>query len=185
MKLLKSICGFFSGPQKPITDAEHSNLHDVLHERTASQAEQHGWWQRGTMSIFGGPDDRGVEADEGLSYVHSDDLSSAHFRDLFLARQPFHTTGLARRLNPATFYCAMRFPRTHAWKALVRDSRVRVTNSTGKSIICTPADWGPAGWTRRVIDLSPGAAASLGLHTGDIVTAELVPENATSSHSPA
>ena len=40
---------------------------------------------------------------------------------------------------------------------------------TGKSIKVYPADWGPHEDTGRVADLSPGAAAALGIETDDLV----------------
>jgi len=50
----------------------------------------------GTCSTFGGPQDTGVSASEGLAFIY--DYDEAPY--LFLPYQPSGTTGLARRLDP-------------------------------------------------------------------------------------
>ena len=62
---------------------------------------------RGKMSIFGGPEDMDVGPDEGLALVSNTDLPT--LRAYFLPEQPPGTTGLARRLNPSSFYIACRW----------------------------------------------------------------------------
>src|SRR6478736_3583346 len=59
----------------------------------------------GKVSWFGGPADTGVSPDEGLAFIY--DVEDAPY--LFLAEQPPDTTGLARRLNPETYYIACRW----------------------------------------------------------------------------
>ena len=40
-------------------------------------------------------------------------------------------------------------------------------HKNGRSLTCIAVDYGPAAWTNRICDLSPGAAKSLGLVTDD------------------
>jgi hypothetical protein len=64
----------------------------------------------GTCSWFGGPNDTGVGADEGLGLIEPDDLREWWFRHLFLSGDAFNKhLGLGRNLNPNVFYCAMRW----------------------------------------------------------------------------
>ena len=53
---------------------------------------------KGKVSHFGGPHDEGVAPDEGLAFIYDVDTAP----HLFLSYQPQGTTGLARRLNPAS-----------------------------------------------------------------------------------
>ena len=98
------------------------------------------------------------------------DNHSPEYTYLFLQDQPEGTTGLARRLNPETFYIAMRWDYAAHPPAKLRHSFVKVTNpKTGKSIRCRPTDWGPNIRTGRMCDLSPGALCALDVATDDIV----------------
>jgi hypothetical protein len=123
----------------------------------------------GRCSEFGGPDDTGVSADEGLA-IWTDGYVTPDNQHLFLPGQPEGTTGLARRLNPWVHYLACRWdydvtPREVLCEhmALVRSTK------TGYAIAAFPADWGPHENTGRVADLSPGLMLDLGLHTDDEV----------------
>lgn len=129
------------------------------------------FYAKGTCSWFGGPDDTGVSASEGLAFFY--EYSDAPH--LFLPQQPSGTTGLARRLNPDLFYVACRWPyeqeglskeelRNPSVQAIVRSVR------TGKEFRAWPADWGPhEEQTGRAADLSPGLMAALDLETDDEV----------------
>jgi hypothetical protein len=137
----------------------------------------------GRMSVFGGPDDTGVEPSEGLALIEPSDLAS--FPDLFLATQPAGTTGLARRLDPSAAYIACRWDYSVTPKDFLKSNRVVVTNPlTGRSGSAQPVDFGPNAATGRVADLSPGLASALGLKTNDACTvnvplpATLVPQGA-------
>jgi hypothetical protein len=55
------------------------------------------------MSIFGGPEDKGVGEQESLALIEPADLHQWWFRYLFTDNTG---VGLARRLNPDAFYCA-------------------------------------------------------------------------------
>ncbi len=119
---------------------------------------------KGKVSYFGGPDDTGVSPSEGLAFIYDVD-DAPH---LFLSYQPEGTTGLARRLNPETYYLATRwdydeYPKDYLLTemALVRNPR------TGKQIKVYPADWGPHQDTGRVADVSPAVMEYLGLKTDD------------------
>jgi len=123
---------------------------------------------KGPCSWFGGPDDMGVDADEGLAFIY--DAEDAPY--LFLDDQPDGTTGLARRLNPEVHYVACRWdydvtPKEmladHSLQALVRDPL------SGKAILAWPADWGPHQDTGRAADVSPATLDALGLETDDEV----------------
>ena len=60
----------------------------------------------GRVSWFGGPDDTGVSASEGLAFHYEINDGNQH---LFLPTIPPGTTGLARRLNTAVPYVACRW----------------------------------------------------------------------------
>lgn len=129
---------------------------------------------RGRMSTFGGPSDTGVAPEEGLAlFDRPDDLS------LFLPTQPMGTAGLARRLNPASLYVACRWDYEVLPREWLRSIVVVVTSAkTGRQCAARPCDWGPAPFTGRVADLSPGVARTLMLRTDDeCVVAVPVPTN--------
>lgn len=122
----------------------------------------------GKISKFGGPNDMGVDADEGLAFLY--DVDDAPF--LFLPKQPEGTSGLARRLNPFVPYIAMRwdydkYPKdmlaSMDYVALVRSV------ATGRALFAFPSDWGPHVDTDRVCDCSPGLLEYLDLDTDDTV----------------
>ena len=74
---------------------------DGIYEPSPPQLET-GFHEIGKASFFGGPDDEGVSAGEGLAFI--DEIDDAP--QLFLPFQPDGTTGLARRLNPYVHYVA-------------------------------------------------------------------------------
>jgi N-acetylmuramoyl-L-alanine amidase len=120
----------------------------------------------GKCSHFGGPDDQGVSASEGLAFIFDVD-DAPH---LFLPEQPPGTTGLARRLNPYTHYIACRFDYNVTSKKELLNKRVWVKSlRTGVKLQAQPADWGPNETTGRVADLSPSLMADLELETDDDV----------------
>lgn len=122
---------------------------------------------KGKVSYFGGPDDMGVDADEGLAFLY--DYDDAPY--LFLDQQPPNTSGLARRLNVDRPYVACRWdyditPKTmlaQPYPALVR------APATAKQFLAWPADWGPHQDTGRVADISPSLMDRLGITTDDQV----------------
>jgi len=121
---------------------------------------------KGKCSHFGGPEDTGVDADEGLAFIY-DYEDAPH---LLLPDQPPNTSGLARRLNERIFYIACRWdydvtPKT----ALLNPSYQALVRANGKEFLAWPADWGPNEKTGRVADLSPGLMDALGLSTDDEV----------------
>ena len=123
---------------------------------------------RGRMSTFGGPEDTGVGPDEGLALVDADNF--AQVRAYFLPDQPPGTSGLARRLNPATFYIACRWNYHDTPRDVLLRTRVTVHNpANGRTELAQPIDFGPAVSTGRVADLSPGLASALGLDTDEQV----------------
>lgn len=123
---------------------------------------------RGKVSWFGGPEDTGVDADEGLAFLYDVDDAPK----LFLPEQPPGTTGLARRLDPEASYIAMRWDYDQFPKEVLADqSRVALVRSpmTGKQFEAHPADWGPHSSTGRVADISKGLMDALGITTDDEV----------------
>jgi N-acetylmuramoyl-L-alanine amidase len=127
---------------------------------------------KGKVSWFGGPDDTGVDPDEGLAFYY--EVSDAP--ELFLDQQPPGTTGLARRLDPEQFYIATRWDYELTPKDMLPHMLVLVRNArTGASVSARPADWGPHIDTDRCADVSPGVMAALGLSTDDEVIIEYQP----------
>jgi hypothetical protein len=118
---------------------------------------------KGKVSWFGGPEDHGVSPSEGLAFIYEVEDKP----EVFLDYQPAGTTGLARRLDPSTFYIAMRWDYDQFSKNTLAGRDVaRVTApSTGRSALAHPADWGPHVDTSRVADISPGLMEELGIET--------------------
>ena len=98
------------------------------------------------------------------------DLGTPITGDLFLPKQPKGTTGLARRLDPARYYIAMRWDYRITPRGKLRKMVVLIS-ANGLTIKARPVDWGPNVRTGRVMDISPGAASALGLSTDDTATA--------------
>lgn len=120
----------------------------------------------GKCSWFGGPDDTGVDANEGLAFIY--DVNEAPH--LFLSKQPPNSTGLARRLNPGIFYIACRWDYDVTPKSMLSNSmRQALVSAGGRRFLAWPADWGPHGDTNRIADLSPGLMEALGIGTDDAV----------------
>lgn len=121
---------------------------------------------KGRCSWFGGPDDTGVSASEGLAFIYELD-DAPH---LFLTQQPPNTTGLARRLDPNVFYVACRWDYDNTPKDMLRNhTRKALVRTRSEEFLAFPADWGPHSDTDRVTDLSPGLMDALGLDTDDEV----------------
>jgi hypothetical protein len=126
----------------------------------------------GKMSVFGGPEDTVVAADEGLALFEPVHVPAN--KQLFLDAQPPGTTGLARRLNPEAKYLACRWEYAETPKDFLREITVKVSNpANGKSEVARPVDWGPHISTGRVADLSPALARALGLNTDDVCNLEV------------
>lgn len=125
----------------------------------------------GSISFFGGPEDKGVSPSEGLALYEYYDENPY----LFLQEQPVGTTGLARRLNPKRNYCAMRWDYSITPKNVLRNCMVLIKNiKTEKVSLAAPADWGPAEHTGRVVDVSPKVMEAIGTQTDDIVECTLI-----------
>jgi N-acetylmuramoyl-L-alanine amidase len=121
---------------------------------------------KGPCSWFGGPNDDGVDEDEGLAFIYDYDQRP----DLFLDEQPPGTTGLARRLNPNKPYVACRWDYALTPKEMLADKRyMAVVRAKGRAMSAWPSDWGPHEDTGRVADLSPSLMEMLGLSTDDEV----------------
>ena len=98
----------------------------------------------GKVSHFGGPNDMGVSASEGLAFIYTTEDQPV----LFLSYQPEGTSGLARRLNPDVPYIAMRWPYDANTKArwrevLLQEMALVEAPETGKAIKCYPRRLGP------------------------------------------
>jgi N-acetylmuramoyl-L-alanine amidase len=129
------------------------------------------FYARGRCSTFGGPDDQGVSASEGLAFIYEGD--EEEFAHLLLPEQPPNTSGLARRLDPNVMYVACRWDYDTTSKDMLRNQSLKagVRNTrTGRAIAAYPADWGPHEQeTGRAADLSPALAEALGVETDDEV----------------
>jgi len=124
------------------------------------------FYAQGRCSWFGGPDDHGVSASEGLAFFY--DVADAPH--VLLHEQPSGTSGLARRLDPETHFVACRWDYNVTPKEMLRDQTLKARVSAhGKSFLAYPADWGPHTNTGRVADLSLGLMEALGLNTDDEV----------------
>lgn len=65
----------------------------------------------------------------------------------------------------------------HAAKAWWKNRRILVTSEkTGQQAVLRCADWGPAEWTDRVLDVAPNVYRAIGVDTDDIVLIEFAPE---------
>jgi N-acetylmuramoyl-L-alanine amidase len=123
----------------------------------------------GKVSHFGGPDDTGVDHDEGLAFIYEYEMAP----QILLAEQPPGTTGLARRLDPNSPYVAIRWDYDVTPKTMLQNPHlVAKVSAKGKSFYAWPGDWGPNSETSRVADISPGLMEMLGITTDDTVTVE-------------
>jgi N-acetylmuramoyl-L-alanine amidase len=144
-------------PEPPPIDAPTWNGADRMTERARFA---------GACSHFGGPNDSGVSADEGLAFFYEYE-DAPH---LFLDQQPPGTTGLARRLDPTAFYVACRWDYDVTPKEMLRIKyNPCIVMAKGKAFLAWPADWGPHHSTERAADLSPGLMEALGIETDDQV----------------
>lgn len=103
---------------------------------------------------------------EGLSlYEHAEaDLRP----DLFLPRSEDLAQGTSKRLRPDALYMAFRFQ--NGLRDYLKHSVWRIRNiKDGRWVVVNMVDWGPNPSTGRDFDLSPMAAALLGLDTDDYV----------------
>jgi N-acetylmuramoyl-L-alanine amidase-like protein len=122
----------------------------------------------GKCSYFGGPDDTGVDEDEGLAFIYEIEQAP----HLFLPEtDETEGLGLARRLNPFVHYLACRWDYNVTPKETLLQHMALVTaTKTGVSLTAFPSDWGPHQDTGRIADLSPGLMADLGIETDDEVS---------------
>lgn len=121
----------------------------------------------GRMSTFGGPLDTGMSVGEGLAlFANEAQMRKYGLGDYVLPG----AGGLGRRLNPLKPYIACRWPRE--LYELLRSQPV-VVAAKGQQMEFRAVDFGPALWTGRVADLSPGGARALRLNTDDLCTVTL------------
>jgi len=122
---------------------------------------------KGKVSQFGGPNDMGVSPSEGLAFIYNVNDKP----EIFLDEQPAGTSGLARRLDPETYYIAMRWDYDQFSKDVLASDAMAIVRAptTGKVFLAHPADWGPHTDTGRVADISPGLMDALGVDTDDEV----------------
>jgi N-acetylmuramoyl-L-alanine amidase len=119
---------------------------------------------QGKCSWFGGPEDMGVAADEGLAFIF--DYDTAPY--LFLDQQPPGTTGLARRLDTEhVYYVACRWDYDVTPKTMLAQDIKALVRANGKEFMAWPADWGPHEDTGRVADISHALMHALGVETDD------------------
>jgi N-acetylmuramoyl-L-alanine amidase len=142
----------------------------------------------GKMSVFGGPSDKGMSRTEGLGLFSSEqDMINHGLADYLLPEQEAGVPGLGRRLNPNKYYLACRWWETDLKREYLKNAWAWVESaSTRKRLQARPVDSGPAEWTNRVADLSPGLAKALNLKTDGIcrvtITDEATEFNADTDH---
>lgn len=135
---------------------------------------------KGLWSTFGGPWDT-REAGNPWSDTSTEGLalwSSAERQDLIsaglLISDAPTTVGLARQLDPSAPYVAARWPgwdtdqrpRLRRWYR-ARGGVLYAPDGTGEAVWAV--DYGPAAWTGRAVDMSPGLARRLRLRSSDLV----------------
>ncbi|MFK7986977.1 MAG: hypothetical protein AB8I08_13210 [Sandaracinaceae bacterium] len=123
---------------------------------------------RGTISHFGGPDDRWVTTTE------TGTITGERLRSLNAPMNPSDATVASR---PEDFYyVAMRWRYAPLGKSWYRGRRVLIVNpATGRAVVVRPLDWGPNIRTRRIVDVSPQAERDLGASTDDTVLVAWAP----------
>jgi len=133
----------------------------------------------GKMSTFGGPKDVGMRPDEGLAlFATEQEMRNHGLGDFLLTEAAAGAPGLGRRLDPAKPYIACRWWETSLKRPFLQDAWAWVENTrTGARMKARPVDSGPAEWTNRVADLSPGLARALGLETNDICSVTITNES--------
>jgi hypothetical protein len=82
------------------------------------------------------------------------------------AKWGWKTAGISWLLNDHSFYCAMRWRRGK--RPDVRKHRAAFMYK-GKVVVTAPTDWGPAKWTKKAADLSPGGLEALQAATGKVI----------------
>jgi len=136
----------------------------------------------GKASTFGGPHDdpdsgnkRSDWRSEGLALFQLGEEKLPKYRHLFLPEMPDGMSGLARQIDPNSFYIACRWDEDRFFgeaynQRWLRDKTLTITNlRTGRSLPIHPVDYGPGKVpTSRGInfDLSPGAARALAVKLG-------------------
>lgn len=143
--------------------------------------------REGKMSTFGGPKDAGDRGyGQALVPVNPSTVEALYRRypelvelGLFTAglEDPLPMTtccgrtmraGISWCLDPDSYYLAMRWgggkhrPRPYA----AHQHRVLIIHGE-RAVVAAPTDWGPAHWTGRDSDLSPGCADALFLEPDD------------------
>lgn len=143
--------------------------------------------REGKMSTFGGPKDAGDRGYgqalvpvnpptvEALYRKYSGLVKLGVFTDGLEDPLPMTTccgkkmrAGISWCLNPDSFYIAMRWgsgsrrPKPYHG----HDHRVLIVHGD-LAVVAAPTDWGPAHWTGRDSDLSPGCADALRMEPGD------------------
>lgn len=139
--------------------------------------------RRGRSSTFGGPDDSGDRgygqalvpvrpggSVEALYRQHPRLVELGLFRGGLTDPLPMTTmlgrdcrAGISYVLRPESYYCAMRWRRSG--RPIPETSRVLLVADSGRMCVVATTDYGPARWTKRVIDISPGTEGALGIGT--------------------
>lgn len=127
----------------------------------------------GPCSEFGGPNDKEMAKDTGLSFYEAWEANKRH--DLFSSAAD--TVPTWKRLRTACYYIALNIPRG-ADREWAQNSRWRIRNPTnGEWVVAWLVDRGPSARSKktgepRVVDLSPGIMKALKLQTDQTVIVE-------------
>lgn len=132
---------------------------------------------------FGGLNDKGLRADEGLSLFEQNQMrarpdlffSSQELKDKGLSDAEIAKLGAARRLKEDQLYLAARWDYSLTSRSFLRTSKVKVRNpKNGREAWAQPVDWGPDISSGNVVDLSPGLANALGITSAGDERVEVV-----------
>ena len=122
----------------------------------------------GKMSTFGGPEDEGMSATEGLAIFETiEEAEANNAGDFFLSADEAGAIGLGRRLRVEKLYVACRWNYHEISRHFLQDAVAHVS-ANGRTVTARPMDWGPNENTGRVCDMSPAGADALELSTDDI-----------------
>lgn len=134
---------------------------------------------KGKVSSFGGPFDTGMKSDEGVAMYNKWEENESvflNYQPQLLKTDPGYpglTSGLGRRLDPDRLYCSMYWNYDLTPKAMLRKAQVRITFQD-RTLFAQIVDFGPALWTKRLIDVSPRVMKNLDCKTDDEVECELI-----------
>jgi hypothetical protein len=143
---------------------------------------------QGKISTFGGPGDDGDNLN-GLAYIPNSfsgvfefdaiaklfnytALVNSLYGDWLTRESDGRRCGLSGYLNPSQFYCALPIKTPKSFYPFLLTVTITNVKTRAKWYQVPIIDYGPAAWTKRIMDVSPGVATMLDLVTDDEVLVE-------------